>query len=213
MARKPDGFFFSFEGCDGCGKSTQIQLLAERLTHIGIDVFVAREPGSTRIGEKIRQILLDPEHIELSQECELLLYEAARIQLVNEVILPALDEYGAVILDRYADSTWAYQKGGRELDAASVRAANELGTGGYWPDLTFLLVLDVEESLCRATSGSQADRVELEGLKFQKRVQEAYLELAKEESERIVVIDAEGSPEEVSERVWEALTTEFFPKT
>ena len=198
------GTFLSLEGIDGCGKSMQAALLADRLEAAGHEVVRLREPGGTAISEKIRKILLDPENGAMADECELLLYEASRAQLVREVIAPALARGAVVVCDRYLDSTYAYQAGGRGLDAALVVRCNELGSCGVLPDRTLVLDLDCEDALARATAGG-ADRLEQEGMRFQERVRAAYLRLAKAEPARVRVVDAAGSVEDLAGRVYAAL--------
>lgn len=198
------GTFVSLEGIDGCGKSTQAALLADRLEAAGHEVVRLREPGGTAISEKIRKILLDPANGAMADECELLLYEASRAQLVREVIAPALARGAVVVCDRYLDSTYAYQAGGRGLDAALVTRCNELGSCGVMPDRTLVLDLCCEDALARATAGG-ADRLEQEGMRFQERVRAAYLRLAKAEPERVRVVDAAGTVEDVAARVDAAL--------
>ena len=194
------GVFITLEGADGCGKSTQAALLAAALEARGREVVCLREPGGTAISEKIRALLLDPGNAEMVPECELLLYEASRAQLTRQVIGPALARGAAVLCDRYYDSTYAYQAGGRGLGDSLVRRANLLGSCGAVPDRT--LVLDLEPTLAyaRATSGG-ADRMEAEGLAFQERVRAAYLRLAEEEPGRVRLIDASGEKDEVTARL------------
>ena len=194
------GVFITLEGADGCGKSTQAALVADALEARGREVVRLREPGGTAISEKIRALLLDPDNAEMVPECELLLYEASRAQLTRQVIGPALARGAAVLCDRYYDSTYAYQAGGRGLGDNLVRRANLLGSCGIVPDRT--LVLDLEPTLAyaRATSGG-ADRMEAEGLAFQERVRAAYLRLAEEEPGRVRLIDASGEKDEVTARL------------
>lgn len=199
------GVFITLEGADGCGKSTQVRLLADALEAAGREVVCLREPGGTAISEKIRGLLLDPANNEMAAECELLLYEASRAQLTREVIEPALARGAAVLCDRYYDSTYAYQAGGRGLDEALVRRANELGSCGAAPDRTIVLDLDPALAYARATAGG-ADRMESEGLAFQERVRGAYLRLAQEEPERVRLINASGGKAEVAERILDALS-------
>ena len=194
------GVFITLEGADGCGKSTQAALLADALGARGREVVRLREPGGTPISEKVRALLLDPANAEMVPECELLLYEASRAQLTRQVIEPALARGSVVLCDRYYDSTYAYQAGGRSLDDALVRRANLLGSCGVTPART--LVLDLEPTLtyARATAGG-ADRMEAEGLAFQERVRAAYLRLAAEEPDRVRVVDASGERDEVAARL------------
>lgn len=193
------GSFITLEGIDGCGKSTQAERLREAFKLSDAEVVWVREPGGTTISEKIRSLLLDPANAEMSEECELLLYEAARAQLVRQVIQPALERDAIVICDRFFDSTYAYQHGGRGLDEALVDTGNQLGSCGLAPSLTVVFDLDPATAFARATEGG-ADRLEGEGLRFQQRVREAYLELARREPRRVRIVDASGTPEEVFAR-------------
>ena len=198
------GLFITLEGIDGCGKSTQAALLAEKIEAAGREVVRLREPGGTRISEKVREILLDPENAEMADECELLLYEASRAQLVRQVVVPALERGAVVLCDRFYDSTFAYQAGGRSLDDALVERCNELGCCGVHPDRTVVLDLDVERALVRATADG-TDRLEAEGVAFQRRVRDAYLRLAEAEPARVRLVDADGGVDEVAERIFSAL--------
>lgn len=198
------GIFITLEGADGCGKSTQAALLADALAAAGREVVRLREPGGTPISEKIRAILLDPANAEMSPECELLLYEASRAQLTRQVIEPALARGAVVLCDRYYDSTYAYQAGGRGLDEALVRQSNALGSCGVVPDRTLVLDLDPAVAYARATSGG-ADRLESEGFAFQERVRAAYLRLADAEPSRVRLVDATGEKDDVAARVLDAL--------
>ena len=198
------GTFITLEGVDGSGKSTQASLLVERLRQEGREVVALREPGGTPISEKIRALLLDPENAEMADECELLLYEASRAQLVREVIEPALLRGDIVVCDRFYDSTHAYQHGGRGLSDALVSRANELGCCGLSPDVTLVLDIDPAAGLARATAQG-ADRLEAEGLAFQQRVRKDYLALAKADPARVCVVDAAGDPALVAGRIDAAL--------
>lgn len=199
-SNKHNGLFVTLEGVDGSGKSTQAAALADRLRAAGHEVVALREPGGTAISEKIRAILLDPANGEMADECELLLYEASRAQLVRQVIEPALARGAVVVCDRFFDSTHAYQSGARGLDDALVRRANALGCCGVVPDVTLVLDVDPEVAFSRAGAGG-LDRMEAEGLAFQRRVRADYLALAKEEPGRVRVVDATGTPGEVAARV------------
>lgn len=183
------GRFITVEGIDGCGKSTQARLLVEDLERAGYDVLALREPGGVAISEKIRALLLDPAHAEMSATCELLLYEAARAQLVHEVVAPALAGGRIVVCDRFYDSTTAYQgyAGGVPLDA--VTRANELAVGACAPDLT--LVFDIDPALAaeRTVSRTQ-DRMEAKGIAYQQHVAEGFRAIASAEPARVKRIDA-----------------------
>ncbi len=198
------GLFITLEGVDGCGKSTQGSLLANALEATGREVVRLRDPGSARLSEKIRLILLDPANEDMCYECELLLYEAARAQMVRELIEPTLARGVTVVCDRFYDSTYAYQAAGRGLDARMIDEANKLGSCGVVPDATLVFDLAAEEALARATHEG-ADRLEGEGMRFQRRVREGYMQLAKAEPERVRVVDAVGTVEVVHARVVEAL--------
>ncbi|MDD6693352.1 dTMP kinase [Atopobiaceae bacterium HCP3S3_F7] len=194
------GVFVSLEGVDGSGKSTQAAILRDLLAQGGADVVSLREPGGTAISEKVRALVLDPANAEMCDECELLLYEASRAQLVRQVVEPALAAGDVVVCDRFLDSTFAYQAAGRGLDAGLVRRANELGSCGFLPDRTVVFDIDPARALARATRGG-ADRLERSGLALQERVRAAYLELAREQPGRVRVVDAAGTVGEVTGRL------------
>ncbi len=198
------GTFVTLEGIDGCGKSTQAQRLVEALGEAGVEVVALREPGGTAISEKIRALLLDPANAEMADECELLLYEASRAQLVRQVIQPALERGAVVVCDRFYDSTYGYQFGGRGLDRQLVDTCNALGSCGLDPDATVVFDLEPAVALSRATKGG-ADRLEAEGIAFQERIRAAYLQLAQEQPDRVRLVDAVGTPDEVFARLLAAL--------
>lgn len=194
------GKFISFEGSEGCGKSTQIRRFVDWLRTGGREVLVTREPGGTAAGEKIRHLLQhDPDGEALTPESELLLFAASRAQLVREVILPALDRGVWVVADRFLDSTTVYQGAGRGLDLGALQRINAFAVGPALPDLTFLLDLDAATGHARAVaaSGTQHDRIESQPLAFFETVRRAYLELAAAEPARIAVIDASKGIDEV----------------
>lgn len=199
------GAFITLEGPDGCGKTTQTQKLVKALSKAHFDVVSIREPGGTDISERIRALLLDPANTAMSAECELLLYEASRAQLVRQVIEPARARNAIVVCDRFYDSTYAYQAGARGLDKTLVKQANALGSCGCVPDKTIVLDIDASVALKRAAKEGEPDRLEAEGVHFQERVRAAYLELAEHEPERVCVVDASGTPEMVYERILDAL--------
>lgn len=188
------GLFITVEGIDGCGKSTQATLIADALEAAGHDVLRLREPGGVKISEQIRAILLDPANGEMGDVCELLLYEAARAQLVHQVIKPALAAGKTVICDRFYDSTTAYQAFADGLDRATVAQANALAVAGCSPDLTLVFDLPVEAALRRRSGRGEAeDRLELKGLEFQERVAAGFRAVAGEEPGRVKLIDAARS--------------------
>ena len=190
----PRGVFVTFEGGDGVGKSTHIRYVANELRRVGREVVCLREPGGTGIGESLRAMVLDPDNGEISSEAELLMYEAARAQLVREVIRPALERGAVVLCDRFSDSTIAYQAYGRGLPLDFVRRANAFATGGIVPDRTILLVLgNTRKSLARATGAGAGDRMEQAGEVFHSRVNRAFLKLAKRDPKRIRIVRSSSS--------------------
>jgi len=184
--------FVSFEGTEGCGKTTQIRMLAEWLPAQGYDVLATREPGGTRIGDQIRHILLDPAHTEMCPAAEILLFSAARAQIVHQVIRPQLQRGGIVLCDRFADSTFAYQGYGQVLDLDALRRITHFATDGLEPDVTFYLNISVAEGLRRKAGGDEAEwnRMERKQVEYHHRVREGYLELARRNPERWVILDA-----------------------
>jgi dTMP kinase len=190
--------FVSFEGIDGSGKSTQARLLAEAL---GPETLTIREPGGTGAAERIRELLADPA-LEIDPFAELLLFSAARADLVAREIRPAVEAGRDVVADRFADSSIAYQGGARGLGTSHVLSLVDMTIDGLWPDLTILLRVDPEIGLGRADGD---DRFEAEGIELQRAVAEAYDEIAQIASDRVAVVDGEGSVEEVHTRVMEAV--------
>lgn len=199
------GLFITVEGIDGCGKSTQARLIAAALEAAGHTVLRLREPGGVKISEQIREILLDPANAEMGDVCELLLYEAARAQLVHQVIRPALAAGKTVICDRFYDSTTAYQAFADGLDRGMVSQANELAVDGCRPDLTLVFDLPVEDALRRRSGREAEDRLELKGLEFQERVAAGFRAVAADEPDRVKLIDAGGSIAEVFSNVVDEL--------
>ena len=191
------GLFITVEGIDGCGKSTQARLIAAALEAAGHDVLRLREPGGVKISEQIREILLDLANAEMGDVCELLLYEAARAQLVHQVIRPALAAGKTVVCDRFYDSTTAYQAFADGLDRNMVSQANELAVDGCRPDLTLVFDLPVEDALRRRSGREAEDRLELKGLEFQERVAAGFRAVAADEPDRVKLIDAGESIAEV----------------
>jgi dTMP kinase len=182
--------FITFEGPDGSGKSTQIKLLAEYLTGLGHNVLLTREPGGTEIGEQIRGVLHDLRNQAMQPRAEILLYSAARAQIVAEKIKPHLAAGGVVLCDRYSDSTLAYQGYGHTLDLETLRRITAFATQDLKPDLTLLFDVDPEMGLRRRANGGDWNRLDDYGLEFHRRVRTGYLELARAERERWVVLDA-----------------------
>jgi dTMP kinase len=202
------GFFITFEGADGSGKSTQMRLFAGRLRQAGYAVVETAEPGGTRIGGAIRAILLNPENQDLSARAELLLYFAARAQNVDELLLPALERGAIVLSDRWTDSTYAYQGHGRSLGTDVVTDLDRVACRGHQPDLTIWVDIDLETGLDRArarnveTGAAAESRMDEQARDFYARVRQGYVELARLEPQRVRRVDGEGLPEEVAERVW-----------
>lgn len=199
------GIFITIEGGEGAGKSTQMRLLVERLREAGQDVVATREPGGTPVGDRIRELVLDPaEH--MAPTTELLLYEASRSELVNAVIEPALARGEFVVCDRFYDSTTAYQAYGRGLDADVICALNMNATGGLRPDVTVYLALDPDTAMPRATRGG-ADRIESAPDDFHRRVAAGFEAIAAAEPDRVLRIEASGAIDEVAARVWDAVAS------
>ena len=193
----PRGRLITFEGIDGSGKTAQINRLTDLLRQKGIKVLVLREPGGTPIGEAIRKILLDNKHREMCSETEMLLFSAARAQLVRQVIAPALAEGIWIICDRFYDSSLAYQGYGRGMDLGEIRWLNRLAVGLFAPDLSFVLDLPVELATERlARRAEKADRLDQESMAFMQKAREGYHRLAAEEPDRLIVMDA-SQPEEI----------------
>ena len=207
--RSYPGLFISLEGIEGTGKTTQAAYLAERLSKCGIDVLLTQEPGGTVIGKRIREILLLPDHGEMSFMTELLLYNAARAQLLAEKIIPALKEGKTVITDRFSDSTVAYQGYGRGIDRALIASLDEMATKGTRPDLTLLFDLDIETGLRRNRKINKIDRLELEDIEFHRKVMEGFRDIARTDHGRIRIIDASVPLAEVQEQAWEIVSAEM----
>ena len=204
------GRFITFEGGEGCGKSTQIRLLAERLRADGKDVMLTREPGGTGLAERIRALVREVSDDPPNARAETLLFLASRAQLVSEVIRPALEKGTWVLCDRFADSTFAYQGYGRGLDLSGLRELNAFATSGLVPDRTVLLDVSAGTSAERMrirerATGAAADRMEMAGAEFHARLKRGFLELAAAEPERFAVIAADGGVDEVAEKVWNSI--------
>ncbi|GMA16179.1 dTMP kinase [Deinococcus metallilatus] len=198
------GLFVSFEGPEGAGKSTQLAWLAARLAEAGVPHVVTREPGGTPLGTRVREVLLDP-LLNIDPLPEFLLYSASRAQLVGNVICPALARGEAVLCDRYADSSLAYQGAGRGLDPTFLAALTREVTGGLVPDLTVLLDLDPALGLARAASRGQPDRLERADLGFHGRVRAGFLALAAQAPRRFLVLDATRDPGALADAIWQAV--------
>lgn len=208
--RRLSGKFIVFDGGEGCGKSTQAARLKRELEarDPSLVVRVVRDPGTTRIGEQIRSILLNPENTDMAMRCEMLLYMAARAQMMAEVIQPALRAGEVVLSDRFISSTLAYQLGGDGLTAADIRAVGDIAVNHRWPDLTVILDVPVEISSARVrpkftlfpddpAAGAEMDRIELRSMDYHEQVRQNYLRQAKDHHRRYKVIDASRTPDEV----------------
>ncbi|MBI5838892.1 MAG: dTMP kinase [Chloroflexi bacterium] len=193
--------FITLEGPEGSGKTSHIPYLVEYLREKGHIVFPTREPGGTSIGEQIREVIHDLKNVEMHPRTETLLYQAARAQIVEQVIKPRLATGEIVISDRYADSTIAYQGYGHQQDLEQVRALVKYATGGLVPDLTVLLDLDVEVGLARKRKDNEWNRLDAYTVEFHKRVRAGYLEMVKQEPKRWVMVDAERKWDEVQEEL------------
>lgn len=202
------GLFISFEGGDGSGKTTQFKLFAEYLRDKGFDVVVTREPGGTRISEKIRSILLDPECTEMADKTEAFLFAASRAQHVDELIRPSVEAGKIVLCDRFVDSSIVYQGFGRGL-GDSVKAINEYAVGGLYPDVTFLLDISPEEGRKRNGRTGKDDRLEKQSLEYHTMVFEGYRKLAAAEPERFIVIDASAGIDKVAADIAEAFEQRY----
>lgn len=200
------GMFITFEGADGCGKTTQMKLLSDYINKKGIKTVITREPGAKGLGEKIRDILLNYEG-EVSDRCESFLFLADRAQNIDIIVNPAVEKGEIVLCDRHIDSTVAYQGYGRGLDIQKINMLNNLAVNGRKPDLTFVFDIDVETSMERV--GKEKDRMESAGLDFYNRVRYGYLELAKQEPERIKVINAKQSIDDIHKEVIKIFETKM----
>ncbi len=205
------GIFISIEGPEGAGKTTQAELLKQRLESLGLEVYLTREPGGTAVGEEIRKILLNPRFGEMTVRCEVLLYSAARAQLVHQLVVPHLNRGRIVISDRFLDSSIVYQGLAGGEDPREIARINDWSTGQVRPDVTLLLDVRAEKGLERLRSPAASsekegeagrDRIEKRDLDFHEKVRRGFLELAAGEEERFYVVDAEQEPGEVHARVW-----------
>lgn len=212
MTDREHGFFISFEGTEGSGKTTQMRLLVQRLRHLGFTVTENQEPGATAIGAEIRRVFLDPAHGEMAPMTELLLVFASRAQAAAEIIIPALRRGEIVVSDRFTDSTLAYQGEARGLGFDVVREAHRLALGTLLPDLTICIAIDIATGLARAhrrnrgsAKESSEARLDQQSLEFHKQVGEGYRKIAAQDSQRFRIIPGEGVASEVAERVWAAV--------
>jgi len=205
------GLFVTFEGPEGCGKTTQMRLLAAHLREQGVDVLTTREPGSTPIGERVRAILLDPKHTEMQAATEFLLFSAARAQHVEQVIRPHLAQEGVVLCDRYADSSLAYQGYGHRLDLETLRAITRFATRGLMPDLTLYLDIPIQLGLKRKAGGDGDawNRMEQKEIAFHERMRSGYRTMAAKEPQRWVTIGATGDVDEIQEIIRAAIQSEL----
>ena len=200
------GLFIKFEGTDGCGKTTQIELLKRYLEEKGYKVVLTREPGAKGLGEKLREILLNYDG-DVSSNCESFLFLADRAQHIDMLIKPAIERGEVVLCDRHTDSTVAYQGYGRGLDLDQIRMLNDIATNGVKPDMTFVFDIDIETAQKRV--GKTKDRMESAGIEFFKRVRQGYLEIAKSEPERVKVLDATQTIETIANQVKEYIDTKL----
>ena len=199
------GKFVTFEGCEGVGKSRQVKLLEEFLRKNNIKYYLTREPGGTTLSEKIREIILDKNNAQMTDECEALLYAAARAQLLREEIGPRLERGELVICDRYIDSSLAYQGYARGLGVDFVEKINDYAIKNFMPDYTIFLSLTPEQAFKRKGGADKTDRVELLGLEFHNKVYQGYLDLSKKYSDRFIVIDASGEKDQTHQKIIDAL--------
>lgn len=202
------GMLVTFEGGEGTGKTTQIQKLAKTLESRGFSALTTREPGGVKVSELIRGILLSPEIEAMDPVAELFLFAASRKEIITKLLIPKLEEYDFIIADRFYDSTTAYQGYGRGLDLKEVKEVIALTVGSFHPDFTILLDIDVETGLERSMS-VEITRFENEDLEFHERVRAGFLAIAEEEPERVAVVDASGTIEEVAADVWDLFTQRF----
>ena len=195
------GTFITFEGCEGAGKSTQIRLLSQYLAERGKECVVTREPGGSAISEAIRAVILDGKNTAMTDECEALLYAAARAQHLSDTVLPALEEGKTVLCDRYIFSSFAYQGYGRGLDMGFLRAVNSFALQGHMPDITLFLDIPPRSAFERKHGADRNDRIEQAGEAFHARVYQGYLRLAEEYPGQIVRVDCSGTKFETNEKI------------
>jgi len=199
------GRFLVFDGPDGSGKSTQCARFASRCREAGLTVCEVREPGGTAIGEQIRRILLDPENVEMSLRCEMMLYMASRAQLMEQVVEPALGRGEVVIADRFISATLAYQGTAGGMRPEEILAVGRVAIGAHWPDLT--IILDVDEAVAATRLNPLLDRMEQKGIDFHRRVREGFLAQARAEPDRFLVVDSSGDVGDVEAAAWSGAAT------
>ena len=199
------GKFITFEGCEGVGKSRQIKLLEEYLIKNGVNYYLTREPGGTTVSEEIRKVILDGKNVSMTDECEALLYAAARVQLLKENVKPRLDRGELVFCDRYIDSSLAYQGYARGLGVEFVEKINDYAIQNFMPDYTVFLKLPPEIAFKRKGGVDKNDRLELSGMEFHQKVYEGYLDLAEKYKDRFIVIDASGERDQTHAKIISAL--------
>jgi dTMP kinase len=199
------GKLITFEGCEGCGKSTQVAALKEYLTKTEQDFIITREPGGTTVSEQIREVILDGKNVSMTDECEAMLYAAARIQLLKEEIAPRLERGELVLCDRYIDSSLAYQGYARGLGVEFIEKINDYAIKNFMPDFTVFLDLPPELAFKRKGGVDKTDRLELSGKEFHEKVYKGYLELAERYPERFIVIDASGEKHQTHQKIINAL--------
>ena len=205
------GYFITFEGPDGSGKTTVTNRLCEILTEKGFDVVHTREPGGIEIAEEIRSIILDPKNTKMDAKTEALLYAASRAQHVHQVIRPAVERGELVLCDRFVDSSVAYQGGGRELGVDTIQQINEPAVDGMMPDATVYLDLDHREALMRRLNASEPDRLELQDVEFHERVEKAYERLIRENKKRFLVVDASRDIESIAKDALDRVLERLLP--
>ncbi|MGN0812525.1 MAG: dTMP kinase [Candidatus Coproplasma sp.] len=194
------GKFITFEGCEGCGKSTQVRLLSQKLDELGVEYIVTREPGGSDVAEQIRKIILDSHNTAMCDECEALLYAAARIQHLKEIVEPALSQGKLVICDRYVDSSLAYQGYARGLGEEYIIEINSAALKEYRPDLTLFLNISPTDAFARKHGADEDDRMEQLGLDFHEKVYQGYLALL-DKHPRICAVDCSGSKYQTAEKI------------
>ena len=199
------GKFITFEGCEGVGKSRQLKMLQDYLDKNNIKYYLTREPGGSQVSEQIRKVILDGKNVSMTDECEALLYAAARVQLLDEIIKPKLDNGELIFCDRFVDSSLAYQGKARGLGYQFVEKINDYALKNFMPDYTVFLNLPPEQAFLRKGGVDKTDRLELSGMDFHRKVYQGYLELAERYRDRFIVIDASGTKEQTHEKIKNAL--------